>query len=54
MALFAPLLMSFLLIKVSGVVRLERDMADRRPAHADFMQRTSAFVPWRRRPERRA
>jgi len=30
-ALFAPLLMSFLLIKVSGVVLLERDMADRRP-----------------------
>jgi len=42
---FAPLLMTALLLKVSGVALLERDIAERRPAYRDYMARTNAFVP---------
>ncbi len=41
----APLLMTFLLLRVSGVVLLEKDIAERRPAYRDYIARTSAFVP---------
>lgn len=48
----SPLLMTVLLLRVSGVVLLERDLLERRPAYRDYVARTSAFVPWppRRRP----
>jgi len=44
--LFGPVLMTFLLLKVSGVSLLERGMADRRPDYASYVTRTSAFFPW--------
>jgi steroid 5-alpha reductase family enzyme len=44
-SLFAPLLMTLLLLKVSGVVLLERDIAERRPAYRDYVARTNAFFP---------
>ena len=37
--------MSTLLIRVSGKALLERDMAQRRPAYADYVRRTSGFFP---------
>ncbi len=43
--LFAPLLMTFLLLRVSGVSLLEQDIGDRRPEYARYRQRTSAFIP---------
>ncbi len=46
----SPLLMSVLLLKVSGVALLEADIAERRPAYAGYIRRTSAFLPWRPRP----
>ena len=42
----SPLLMSVLLLKVSGVSLLEKDIADRRPAYRDYIARTPAFFPW--------
>jgi len=42
---FSPLLMTFLLVRVSGVGLLERTIADRREGYADYMASTSAFVP---------
>ncbi len=41
----APLLMTFMLLKVSGVSLLEKDIGERRPAYADYIRRTSAFIP---------
>jgi steroid 5-alpha reductase family enzyme len=41
----APLLMTFLLLRVSGVTLLERDISDRRPDYRDYMRRTNAFIP---------
>ena len=41
----SPLLMTVLLLKVSGVTLLEKDIAERRPAYRDYIARTRAFVP---------
>ncbi|MGH0033287.1 MAG: DUF1295 domain-containing protein [Myxococcota bacterium] len=43
--LLSPVLMTFLLLKVSGVAMLERSIGKRRPGYADYVRRTSAFVP---------
>ena len=40
------LLMTVLLMRVSGVTLLEKTIVDRRPAYADYIARTSAFFPW--------
>lgn len=45
-----PALMTWLLLKVSGVVMLERRLTATRPAYADYARRTSAFVPWWPKP----
>lgn len=44
--LLSPALMTFLLLRVSGVRLLEKDIAERRPAYRAYARRTSAFVPW--------
>jgi steroid 5-alpha reductase family enzyme len=41
-----PLLMTFLLLKVSGVAMLEGGLKERNPAYAGYIGRTSAFIPW--------
>lgn len=41
----APLLMTFLLLKVSGVALLEKDIGGRRPEYRQYVQRTNAFIP---------
>ena len=41
-----PLVMSFLLLRVSGVTLLERDLQHRKPGYREYMARTSAFFPW--------
>jgi steroid 5-alpha reductase family enzyme len=50
----SPLLMTTLLLKVSGVALLEKDIGERRPAYRDYVERTNAFVPGppRRRKDR--
>lgn len=45
-SLYSPLAMTWLLLRVTGVTLLERGMASRRPAYADYARRTSAFIPW--------
>ena len=40
-----PLLMSVLLLRVSGVALLERSIAERRPGYEAYVRRTSAFFP---------
>lgn len=43
--IFSPLLMTYLLVKVSGVVMLEQTL-ELRPGYKEYMHRTSAFFPW--------
>ena len=47
--IFSPLLMTVLLLKVSGVALLEKDIGERRPAYRDYAARTNAFFPGRPR-----
>jgi steroid 5-alpha reductase family enzyme len=42
--IFSPLLMTFLLIKVSGVTLLEKTMVSK-PGYEDYMKKTSSFFP---------
>lgn len=42
---FAPVLMSFLLLRVSGVALLEKDIGERRPEYRHYIKRTNAFFP---------
>jgi steroid 5-alpha reductase family enzyme len=44
-SLIGPLVMSVLLLKVSGVALLESDIAKRRPEYVDYIKRTNAFFP---------
>jgi steroid 5-alpha reductase family enzyme len=44
-SLVGPLLMSFLLLRVSGVALLEKDIGERRPAYRDYIRSTNAFFP---------
>jgi len=48
--LFGPVLMSFLIVKVSGVALLEKGLGDTKPKYREYVRRTSAFFP---RPPRR-
>lgn len=42
----SPALMTFLLLRISGVTLLEHGMAETRPGYADYARRTSPFFPW--------
>jgi len=44
--ILSPAAMAFFLLKVSGVTLLEKDIGERRPGYAEYMQRTSTFFPW--------
>lgn len=42
----SPIIMTVLLLRVSGVSLLEKNIVERRPEYADYIRKTSAFVPW--------
>jgi steroid 5-alpha reductase family enzyme len=42
---FGPAIMTFLLVRVSGVALLERTIKKRRPGYEEYERRTSAFIP---------
>lgn len=44
--IFSPILMTALLLRVSGVALLERTLTETKPKYRDYIERTSAFVPW--------
>lgn len=43
--IFSPVLMTFLLLRVSGVKLLEKTL-DTRPGYKEYSERTSEFIPW--------
>ena len=43
---YSPILMTYLLLRVSGVAMLESDLTDRKPAYRNYIRRTNAFFPW--------
>ena len=44
-AIISPILMTLLLLKVSGVSLLESTIVERRPAYAEYIRTTNAFFP---------
>jgi steroid 5-alpha reductase family enzyme len=44
--IFSPIIMTYLLIKISGVAMLERTLKETKPEYADYMKKTSSFIPW--------
>jgi steroid 5-alpha reductase family enzyme len=44
--ILSPIVITFLLLKVSGVTLLEKTITERRPAYADYVRKTNAFLPW--------
>jgi steroid 5-alpha reductase family enzyme len=44
--ILSPMLITILLLKVSGVALLEKHIKERRPAYEEYMRRTSVFFPW--------
>jgi steroid 5-alpha reductase family enzyme len=44
--LLSSLLMTWLIIKVSGVSMLERTLKNTKPGFEDYIDKTSAFIPW--------
>lgn len=45
-SLIGPAFLTFTLTKWSGKALLEKGMADRRPGYAEYVRKTSGFVPW--------
>jgi len=39
-------IMTLLILKVSGVVLLEKSLKDKKPEYIDYMHNTSPFIPW--------
>ena len=46
LSLVGPVFLTFTLMKWSGAPLLERGMASTRPGYADYVRRTSGFIPW--------
>jgi len=43
--IFSPVLMTLLLLRVSGVSLLEKSL-ETRPGYKEYVEKTSAFIPW--------
>jgi len=44
--ILSPILVTALLLQVSGIALMEESIDQRRPGYADYKRRVSAFVPW--------
>jgi steroid 5-alpha reductase family enzyme len=44
--IYSPIIMTLLLVKVSGVGLLEKTLAKTKPGYKEYMETTSAFIPW--------
>ena len=44
--IFSPILMTGMLLRVSGVVLLEKTLATTKPGYREYVESTSAFIPW--------
>jgi steroid 5-alpha reductase family enzyme len=46
LSVFGSVLMTVLIIKVSGVALLEKSLKNQKPEYREYIERTSAFLPW--------
>jgi steroid 5-alpha reductase family enzyme len=45
--IFSPLIMTAVLLKMTGIPLTEKGLVENRPGYSDYIKRTSAFFPWR-------
>ena len=45
-SMVSPVVITFLLLKVSGVTLLEKTIIDTRPKYREYIESTNAFIPW--------
>lgn len=45
-SVISPILITFLLLKVSGVVMLEKSLKETKPEYKEYIEKTNAFIPW--------
>lgn len=45
-AIFSPILMTTLLLRVSGVTLLEKTLKEEKPGYKEYAETTSEFIPW--------
>jgi len=44
--IFSPIIMTTLLMRVSGVTLLEKTLKEEKPGYKEYVERTSEFIPW--------
>jgi steroid 5-alpha reductase family enzyme len=44
-SIIGPVIITWLLLKFSGVVMLEESITERRPAYREYIKKTNAFIP---------
>ena len=44
--IIGSLVMTYLIVKISGVALLEKSLDDNKPKYRDYIRRTNAFFPW--------
>jgi steroid 5-alpha reductase family enzyme len=44
--IFSPIIMTLLLLRVSGVALLEKTLKEEKPGYKEYIETTSAFIPW--------
>jgi steroid 5-alpha reductase family enzyme len=45
-SLFSPIVMTALLMRVSGVTLLEKTLKEEKPGYKEYVETTSEFIPW--------
>jgi steroid 5-alpha reductase family enzyme len=44
--IISPVIITAVLLKMTGIPLTEKALKEKRPEYSDYIQRTSAFVPW--------
>ena len=44
--IFSPIIMTTFLLRVSGVTLLEKNLKETKPQYREYIETTSAFIPW--------
>ena len=52
-SIYGPMVITLLLLRVSGVALLDKYQVQRKPEYAEYIKATSAFIPWFPRSARR-
>jgi steroid 5-alpha reductase family enzyme len=50
-SVISPIVITVVLLKMTGIPLMEKSIADKRPGYADYIRNTSAFIPWFPRKE---